>query len=84
MDGIPDLLRAFVALAVVIVLMIAVAQLFRRMPGWQKFVGSGDSKRLQLVTSLMLDARHRIVIVKIDERERTFLLSPESALEVMS
>lgn len=84
MEQAPDLLRAFVALAVVILLMIAVAQLFRRMPGWQKYLGQGDPKRLQLVTSMMLDARHRLVIVKIDDAEKTFLLSPESAMEVRS
>lgn len=82
MNALPDFLHAFLALAAVIILMIAVAQLFRRLPGWERFAGAGDAKRLRLVTSLMLDARHRLVIVKIDDAEKTFLLSPESALEV--
>lgn len=78
----PDFLRAFLALAVVVVLMIAIAQLARRMPRLQKFLGQTAEARLSVVSSLFLDARHRLVIVKIDGAEKTFLLSPETALEV--
>lgn len=84
MEALPDFLRAFVALSIVIVMMLGVAWGARRFPQMQKFVTGGKEQRLKLVTSLMLDARHRIVIVKIDETEKTFLLSPESAMEVRS
>ncbi len=82
MDGIPDFLRAFLALAIVIVLMLGIAWGVRRFPSLQKYVGGGTAPRMQTVSSLILDARHRLVIVKIDEREKAFLLSPESAVEV--
>lgn len=79
-----DFLRAFLSLAFVVVLMIGVAQLMRRMPQLQKYFGSAEAARMSVVASLVLDARHRIVIVRIDGAEKTFLLSPENAMEVRS
>ena len=82
MEAFPDFLRAFLALAIVVVMMLGVAWAARRFPNLQKFIGTGPATRMQTVSSLMLDARHRLVIVRIDDREKAFLLSPESAVEV--
>lgn len=82
MEALPDFLRAFLALAIVVVMMLGVAWGARRFPNLQKFIGANPAARMQTVSSLMLDARHRLVIVRIDDREKAFLLSPESAVEV--
>ena len=82
MDGFPDFLRAFLALGIVVVMMLGIAWGARRFPSLQKFIGTGPAARMQTVSSHMLDARHRLVIVKIDDTEKVFLLSPESAVEV--
>lgn len=87
METIPDFLRALVALGVVVLLMLGVAWIARRMPGLQSYMSGaivGKEPRMKTVSSLMLDARHRIVIVSIDGVEKTFILSPESAQEVKS
>lgn len=82
MEAVPDILRMFFALGIVILLMLLIAYAMRRYPVMQKFMGAGQAPRMQIISSLMLDVRHRLVIVRIDDKEKIFLLSPESAQEV--
>jgi flagellar biogenesis protein FliO len=82
MEPMPDFLRALLALTVVVLLMLVIAWVARRFPALQKAMVGGMDPRMKIVSSMMIDARHRMVIVKIDEHEKIFLLSPESATEV--
>lgn len=82
MEILPELLRMLLALAVVVLLMMALAAVMRRSHSLQKYFGGDAVPRMKVMSTLVLDARHRLVIVRIDDREKTFLLSPESAQEV--
>ncbi len=84
MDILPELFRTLLALTVVVLLMLGLAAVMRRSPNLQKYFGGEKVARMKVLSTLMLDARHRLVIVRIDETEKTFLLSPESAQEVSS
>lgn len=82
MEMLPEIFRMLLALGVVVLLMLGIAYVMRRSPNLQKYLGGERAQRMKVVSTLMLDARHRLVIVSIDGAEKTFLLSPESAQEV--
>lgn len=82
-----DLLGAIVAFLFVLGLLGALFLLLRRaqeagMP-WLTTAGRGP-RRLKVQESLMLDPRHRLVLVRRDDREHLLLLGPGQDLLVES
>jgi flagellar protein FliO/FliZ len=75
----PELLRAGIALAAVVVLIVAFGAVLRRF-GHGPATRAG--KRLAVTESLSLDARRRLVIVRHDGREHLLLLGPTGDLVV--
>lgn len=73
-----DLLRAAGALIFVLGLIAAITWLARRLrvPG---FAAAGPGRRLALVETLVLDPRHKVVLVRADEAEHLLLLGPSAA-----
>lgn len=74
-----DLLRAAIALLFVLGLIAIMTWLARRMqlPG---FVTSGSGRRLKLVETLVLDPRHKVVLLQADEAEHLLVLGPGAPL----
>lgn len=75
----PELLRAGIALAVVVVLIVGFGAVLRRF-GHGPAMRAG--KRLAITESLALDPRRRLVIVRHDGREHLLLLGPAGDLVV--
>ncbi|HWA22425.1 MAG TPA: flagellar biosynthetic protein FliO [Caulobacterales bacterium] len=70
-----DWLRAFFALLLVLGLIAGAAYGARRLGMLQAPV-AGGKRRMNVVESLFLDARRRVVIVRVDEEDHVLLLSP--------
>lgn len=77
----PDLLRAALALGIVIALIIAFGAVLRR---FGDRVPKRAGKRLAVTESLAIDPRRRLVLVRIDEREHLLLLGPGGDIVVGS
>ena len=71
-----DIARYVGALFFVLAL-VGLAALATRRYGVGGFAGGGGAKRLCLVETLMIDARHRLVLVRRDDREHLVLLGPD-------
>ena len=71
-----DYLRFIMALAFVLVLMLIFAQLAKRY-GWGKAMLNTPGKRLSVLETRVLDARHKLMLVKCDDREHLLLLGPQ-------
>lgn len=70
-----DLLRALLALVFVIGLIGAAAWAARRFAPATLFAGkSKGQRRLSVVESLSIDARHRLVLVRRDDRSHLLLI----------
>lgn len=69
-----DWARAVAALVATLALIGAVAYGARRLGMLRP--GAQGPRRLQVLESLMLDPRRRLVIVRMDGRDRVLLLSP--------
>lgn len=82
MDTGMDIVRMIVALGVVVLLMLLLSKIAQRIPRFQRMIGDQSADRIKVKSSMLLDARHRLVIVEIDNKEKAFLLSPETATEV--
>lgn len=82
MESATDILTMIIGLGVVILGMLVIAKLIQRIPKFQHMIGDQAAQRMKVKSSLLLDTRHRLVIVDIDGAEKVFLLSPESAQEV--
>ncbi len=75
-----DIVRSLLALIFVIGLMLGCAALARRMGWLQPFTGPvGERNRLAVEDTLMLDPRHRLVLVRADASRLLVLLGPSGA-----
>ncbi len=87
MDGL-SFLRAIGALAFTLGLLIGCAALLKRYS--HKFVGFSipsvkmADKRMRIIESISLDARHRLMLVKIDASEHLILIGPNSSTITLS
>ncbi len=74
-----DLLRAAVALVFVLGLIGIATWLARRLrvPG---FASTGPGRRLQIIDTLAIDPRHKVVLVRAGQAEHLLLLGPGSPL----
>ncbi len=69
-----DIARAFAALLLVLGLFMVVAFAARRwLPQWQQRL-SETPRRLELIESRALDARHRLVLVRCDAEEHLLVI----------
>jgi flagellar protein FliO/FliZ len=69
-----DIARTVFALIATLALIVGAAYGARRL-GMLQNVGQGP-KRMRVSESLMLDPRHRMIIVRVDDREHVLLLGP--------
>ena len=76
MDG-PDYMRFIFALAFVLALMGILGHLAKRL-GWGRLaMGKKGSERLSLLETRHIDGRHKLALVKCDEREYLLVLGPD-------
>lgn len=75
-------MRFVLALAFVLALMGLAAQLIKRM-GWGK-IGplGGTGKRLSVIEVRQIDGRHKLALIKCDDREHLLVLGPEGQTTV--
>ncbi len=72
----PQFLKLLIALGVVLLLMGGLALLLKKLGLAQQTSTKADGKRrLNIVESLPLDARRRLVIIKCDQAEHLVILS---------
>ncbi len=78
------LLRALFALAIVVGLILALAYLARRYaPQLMAMMSAAKAKRrLEVVETLVLDPARRLILVRLDDRERLILLGEGRELSV--
>lgn len=85
MEPAPSILHAIAALLIVLGLIALVAWAFKR------FAFGGNllrpilpkaDRQLEMVESIWLDARYRVVVVKDGETRHTLLLGPQQALQL--
>jgi len=69
-----DIARTLFALIATLALIVGVAYGARRLGMLQ--AGAQGPRRIRVSESLMLDPRHRMVIVRVDDREHVLLLGP--------
>jgi flagellar protein FliO/FliZ len=78
-----SLLRAVLALILVLGLIGAAAWAVRRFgPGGLFSARPSKARRLGVIETLAVDARHRLVLVRRDDREHLLLLGPAQSLVV--
>jgi flagellar protein FliO/FliZ len=73
-----DIARYLGALALVLAL-VGFAALAARRFGFSGFVVTSASRRLQVVETLMIDARSRAVLIRRDDKEHLVVIGPEGA-----
>ena len=72
----PQFLKLLIALGVVLLMMGGLAFILKKLGlAAQTSTKSSDKRRLNIVESLPLDARRRLVIVKCDKTEHLVILS---------
>jgi flagellar protein FliO/FliZ len=76
------LLRILLAFAFVIGLILSLGWAMRHFRGHRWVEKVQGVKRLQLVEQLYLDSRHKVVLVKCDEREHLLLIGGNSAAPI--
>jgi len=78
--------RALASLLVVLGLILMVAYALRRwgerVPGLASLAARRGPGRLEVKEALTLDARHRLVLVRCDDREHLLVLSPDGACQI--
>lgn len=75
----PQFLRLIFALGVVFALMGGLAFIIKKLGlAAPASIKSGKKRRLEIVESLPLDARRRLVIIKSDKREHLIILGANS------
>lgn len=80
-----SILHAIAALLLVLGMISLVAWLFKRFAFGGNLLTrlpSREGRTLQVVESLWLDARYRVVIVKEGDAKHTLLLGPQEALQL--
>jgi flagellar protein FliO/FliZ len=78
-----DVARYLGALALVLAL-VGFAALAARRFGLSGFIATGAGRRLQVVESLMIDARNRAFILRRDDKEHLVVIGPEGARVIES
>lgn len=74
-----DYLRFVLALAFVLALMGGLALLMRRLGlGGAKLPGMGP-RRLEVLETRMIDHRHKLAVIRCDDRQHLLLLGPDGA-----
>ena len=73
-----ELLRMLAALVFVLALMGGLAFLLRRLGLAGPVMASGKAARLNVVESLPLDGRRRLVMIRRDDKEHLVILGPNS------
>ena len=73
-----DIARYLGALTLVLAL-VGFAALAARRIGLTGLVSAGAGRRLQVVESLMIDARNRAFLLRRDDREHLVVIGPEGA-----
>lgn len=81
MDFNSDYLRFVLALVLVIGLILLLAWALRRF-GFGGMVRSGAKRRLQVLETLPIDPRHRLVLVRRDDTEHLLMLGPTNNLVI--
>lgn len=71
-----DWLRALLALAVTVALIVALAAGARRFNLLKLGPEAAAGRRLQIVESLAIDPRRRLIVVRLDSSDHLILLSP--------
>lgn len=79
-----DVVRAFVSLIGVVALILLTAWVVKRVGIEKRFAGMRKDARLQIVESLYIDARHRVVILRRDTREHVLLVTATDSLVLES
>lgn len=69
-------LRLAAALVAVIALLVAAGWLARRSDALRRMTGQSAEARLALVESRWLDGKHRVVLLRWDQREQVVLIGP--------
>ncbi len=75
-----EVLYAFIALVFVLALFAVLALMARRMGFGFPVAAKGSRKRLSVVEALPLDAKRRLVLLKLDATEHLVLVGPSSEL----
>ncbi len=75
-----EVLYAFMALVLVLALFAVLALMARRMGFGYPIAGRNSKKRLSVVEALPLDAKRRLVLLKLDATEHLVLVGPSSEL----
>jgi len=78
-----DILRDFAALAMVLAL-VGLAGLAARRFGVPGIMSANATRRLAVVETLMLDARHKLFILRRDDKEHLVVVGPEGTSVVES
>lgn len=78
------LVQTLGALMAVVALIFAAAYLARRLGVEKKLAGLRKDARLRMVESLSLDMRHRLMIIRRDNREHVVVLGPSQIVVVES
>lgn len=79
-----DIGRVIVSLVGVLALIVLVAWSARKLGLEKRFASMRNDARMQLVESLYIDSRHRVVILRRDGREHVLLVSPQQTLVLES
>lgn len=77
-------LKFVAALALVLSLIGGCAFIASRLNLVSNLTRAGNKRRMEVVESLVLDAKHRMMIVKSDDREHVLLFGPSGDLVVES
>ena len=75
-------LRALLMLALVIGLMLLCFWVLKRLNLFQGSIGAGRTRRLRVVETLLIDGRHRAVLLRRDDTEHLVLIGPGSTILV--
>lgn len=78
-----DIARYFGALALVLGL-VGLAWVAARRYGLPGMISPGGARRLAVVETLMLDARHKLYLIRRDDREHLIVLGPQGAAAIES
>lgn len=79
-----DIGRVFTSLVGVLALIMLVAWSARKLGLQKRFATLRSDARLQLVESIYIDSRHRVVILRRDGREHVLLVSQQQTLVLES
>jgi len=78
-----DIARYFGALALVLGL-VGFAWVAARRYGLPGMMNASGTRRLAVVETLMLDARHKLYLIRRDDREHLIVLGPQGAAAIES